>query len=289
MDEKTNHVIIEDQTLRDGIQREAIIVPTDRKIEFIRDMVACGVKRFQVTAFVNPKRVPQMADAEELISRLQTENFSGISFFALVLNRKGLERALRCGCRNVEISISASHSHSTRNTGMGLEEAMRELSIMVSSAKANGLNIKVSVQCAFGCQYEGAVSENIVMDIIKLGLDEGAHEISLADTTGMAYPELVIERVSRVRELVISIPVFLHLHDAGGKGMDNVLAGIEAGVRHFDATIGGTGGCPFIPFAPPNIAMEALVNTLHNLGFTTGIDSSRLLIVREKAVDMIHS
>lgn len=284
MDQQSDYVVIEDQTLRDGIQREAVIIPTDWKIEFIREMIACGVRRFQVTAFVNPKKVPQMADSEDLIARLKKEKFSDASFFALVLNRKGLERALHCGCQNVEISISASHSHGIKNVGMGLAESLSELGVMIRTARKSDAHIKMSVQCAFGCQYEGEISESVVMDIIKRGLDEGVHEVSLADTTGMAYPELVKDRISKARELAPSVPIFLHLHDYDGRGMLNVEAGLDTGVRHFDATVGGTGGCPFIPFAPPNVALEALVDRLHSYGFRTGVELDRLLLMREKMI-----
>jgi hydroxymethylglutaryl-CoA lyase len=278
-------IILEDQTLRDGIQREKTILSTDEKVGFLKDMIACGVRRFQVTAFVNPKKVPQMADAEELISRLRY--FPEATFFALVLNARGLERALNAGCCNVEISISASNTHGLKNVGMGLSDAISELERMLSIARQEKAYVKMSVQCAFGCQYEGAVAEDVVMDLIKRGLDGGAHEVSLADTTGMAFPELIVERVSKAKELVSLTPLFLHLHDPDGKGIANVIAAVEAGVRHFDATLGGTGGCPFIPHAPPNVALESLVETAHRLGFETGINTDGLLGVREKLVGLL--
>lgn len=286
MNIQDRQIILEDQTLRDGIQRESILIPTERKIEFLREMIGCGVKRFQVTAFVNPKKVPQMADAEKLIAEVQ--NFPDVLSLALILNLKGLERALRSGCRCVEISVSASHTHGIKNVGMGLSEAIYELNAMLSMARRERVHVKMSVQCAFGCQYEGAVSEAVVLDLIKRGLDMEVHEISLADTTGMGYPELILERVSRVKEIVGSVPLFLHLHDTDGKGMANVTAGIEAGVRHFDVTLGGTGGCPFIPFAPPNVAIETVVNAVHEKGFVTGIDGDRLKSVKQKLFSFLQ-
>lgn len=273
-------IVLEDQTLRDGIQRESVILSTEDKIELLFRMIDCGISRFQVTAFVNPKKVPQMADAEKLIFRLN--QISGYSFFALVMNLKGLERALGCGCRNVEISISASNTHGLRNAGMGLAEATRELDAMIALARREKIYVKMSVQCAFGCQYEGGISENVVIDLLKRGLDGGASEVSLADTTGMAYPELVRERVLKAKEFTGQVPIFLHLHDGDGRAMFNVTAGVEAGIRHFDATLGGTGGCPFIPYAPPNVAIESLVRAFHNRGFITGIDHEKLESVKEK-------
>jgi hydroxymethylglutaryl-CoA lyase len=235
-------LVLEDQTLRDGIQRENTILSTDEKLDLIKEMISCGLKRFQITSFVNPKKVPQMADAEELISRVQA--FTDISFFALILNTKGLERALKAGCSNVEISISASHSHGLKNVGMGFSDTIDEFDNMLRLARKAKAYIKVSIQCAFGCQYEGAISEKVVVDLVMQGLDGGAHEVSLADTTGMAFPELVMDRVAKIKEMISSTPLFLHLHDTDGKGISNVVAGIKAGVRHFDATLGGTGGCP---------------------------------------------
>lgn len=287
MNSQSRQIILEDQTLRDGIQRESVLIPTEMKIELLREMIDCGVKRFQVTAFVNPKKVPQMADAERLIA--EAKNFPDVFFLALILNLKGLERALRSGCQCVEISISASHTHGIKNVGMGLSEAIQELDAMLSMARREKVHVKMSVQCAFGCQYEGAVSEVVVLDLIKRGLDAGVQEISLADTTGMGYPELVLERASRVREIAGSVPLFLHLHDTDGRGMANVMAGIEAGVRRFDATLGGTGGCPFIPFAPPNVAIEAVVNAVHEKGFITGIDGDRLQVVKQKLFSLLQN
>ncbi|MCX7823724.1 MAG: hydroxymethylglutaryl-CoA lyase [Syntrophobacterales bacterium] len=272
-------ITLEDQTLRDGIQREAVILSTTSKIEFIQQMMDCGIDRFQVTAFVNPKKVPQMADAEKLIVELQ--KFSEASFFALVLNLKGLERALRCGCRNVEISISASNTHGLKNVGMGLREALNELDAMLKLAIAEKALVKMSVQCAFGCQYEGSIPEDEVIDLLKRGLDRGVQELSLADTTGMAYPELILQRVSKAKEVVAPMPLFLHLHDPDGRGISNLMAGIEAGVRHFDATLGGTGGCPFIPYAPPNIALEVVVEAVSKRGFITGVRHEKLVSFRE--------
>ncbi|MEJ5300734.1 MAG: hydroxymethylglutaryl-CoA lyase [Thermodesulforhabdaceae bacterium] len=275
-------LVLEDQTLRDGIQRENTILSTDEKLDLIKEMISCGLKRFQITSFVNPKKVPQMADAEELISRVQA--FTDISFFALILNTKGLERALKAGCSNVEISISASHSHGLKNVGMGFSDTIDEFDNMLRLARKAKAYIKVSIQCAFGCQYEGAISEKVVVDLVMQGLDGGAHEVSLADTTGMAFPELVMDRVAKIKEMISSTPLFLHLHDTDGKGISNVVAGIKAGVRHFDATLGGTGGCPFIPNAHPNVALESLVEVAHQMGFETGIDKGGLDRVREKLI-----
>lgn len=274
-------VVIEDQTLRDGLQREERTLSVDEKVEVIRRLVDAGVRRMQVTAFVNPLKVPQMADAEELWRHIEAL-FPDTEFSALILNRKGLDRALRVGCKRVEISVSASEAHSLRNTGMDLKEAIRQLEIMLKTAKQEGLIVRAGVQCAFGCRIEGIVPSSRVMDILRREVDLGADEIALADTTGMANPLAVFDMCQAVKEFIgedNSPRLFLHLHDTEGKGLANVFAALQAGARGFDATVGGLGGCPFIPGATGNIPMEELVLMLQQMNVVTGVDLEKLMSV----------
>ncbi|SFN07382.1 hydroxymethylglutaryl-CoA lyase [Thermodesulforhabdus norvegica] len=272
-------VVLEDQSLRDGLQREQRILSVEEKVEMVRRLLQAGIRRIQVTAFVNPAKVPQMADAEELCARL--EPFSSCAeISALVLNKKGLERALRAGCRKVEISVSASETHSVRNTGMRLGEALKELEDMIREAKREGLAVRAGVQCAFGCRMEGMVPPSRVMEIVSRELDLGADEIALADTTGMADPLAIFEISRSVIELAGnsgSPPIFLHLHDTEGKGLANVLAALQAGVTGFDATVGGLGGCPFVPGAAGNIPMEELILMLNQMRIETGVDLGKVM------------
>ncbi len=267
-------VIIEDQTLRDGIQNEEKILSTDEKIEIIHRLISAGIRRFQVTSFVNPKRVPQMGDAEELIERLK--HISNVDFYGLVLNRKGLERAIKSSCVNVEISISASNTHSLKNTGMTTEQAITEMEWMVKKALDSGLKVRAGVQCAFGCRYEGRIREDLVIKIVEQEVKLGASEIALADTTGMAHPLQIKKLTSKVLALTENLPVFLHLHDTEGKGLANAFAAMEVGIHCFDVTTAGMGGCPFIPGATGNIAGEDLVFMLHQMEIQTGIDVNKL-------------
>ncbi len=279
-------ITIEDQTLRDGIQREKRILTTEEKISFVKEMIACGINRFQVTAFVNPKKVPQMADAERLIKELS--NIKGASFGALILNMKGLERAIVVGCQNVEISISASNSHSIKNTGMSFKEALEEFQKMVKRATQEGLRVKTSIQCSFGCKIEGKINSEIVKEIVRRGISLGATEVSLADTSGMATPDEIKEKVEEVLRVCDGLSLFLHLHNTpDGKIIENVATALEMGIKHFDATLANTGGCPFIEGALPNLAIEELVLVLHKRGIKTPIDLERITLLGKKLIGLL--
>jgi hydroxymethylglutaryl-CoA lyase len=270
-------VVIEEQGLRDGLQRETKVVPTEKKREIIEALIGAGVKRIQVASFVNSKMVPQMADAEKLCAGLKKHD--GVVYSMLVLNPKGMERAANAGASHVTASISASNTHSQRNAGMTLNEARRQLSEMVAIGKKNGLTVRGGIQCAFGCRYEGRIDPHTVMDMVKEQLDLGIDEIEVADTTGMADPRAIQEICSSVRILTEARPVYLHLHDTEGKGLANALAALQVGITHFDSAFGGMGGCPFVKGATGNIATEDLVFMLEQMGIETGIDASKIAAV----------
>ncbi len=267
-------VVIEEQGLRDGLQSEAEVVPTEKKLEIIDALIDAGVKRIQVTSFVNPRMIPQMADAENLCARLKKHD--RVVYSMLVLNPTGMQRAADAGASHVTASISASNAHSQRNAGMTLAEARRQLSEMVTIGKKSGLTVRGGLQCVFGCRYEGRIDPNTVMDMIKAQLDLGIDEIELADTTGMADPRAIQEICGPVRALAEGKPVYLHLHDTEGKGLANALAALQAGIRHFDSAFGGMGGCPFVKGASGNIATEDLAFMLGQMGIETGIDVSKI-------------
>jgi hydroxymethylglutaryl-CoA lyase len=267
-------VVIEEQGLRDGLQSEAEVVPTEKKLEIIDALIDAGVKRIQVTSFVNPRMIPQMADAENLCARLKKHD--RVVYSMLVLNPTGMQRAADAGASHVTASISASNAHSQRNAGMTLAEARRQLSEMVTIGKKSGLTVRGGLQCVFGCRYEGRIDPNTVMDMIKAQLDLGIDEIELADTTGMADPRAIQEICGPVRALAGGKPVYLHLHDTEGKGLANALAALQAGIRHFDSAFGGMGGCPFVKGASGNIATEDLAFMLGQMGIETGIDVSKI-------------
>lgn len=257
---------------RDGFQFEQAVISTELKLEMVQGLIAAGLKNIQVTSFVNPRKVPQMADAEELVRRLPKG--AGVCFSGLVLNRIGLERAIRSGLGAVEISVSASDSHSRRNTGMPLTVAVAQGQELVRMAVREGLEVRASVQCAFGCVQEGLVPEERVQDILTAFKASGAHSLALADTTGMATPTTVKRLLRRVLLTTDTVPLALHLHDTRGLGLVNLMAGLECGLTQFDTAFGGLGGCPFVEGAAGNIATEDTLYLLAALGVATGVDGA---------------
>ena len=268
-------ITIEEQGPRDGWQVESQFIPTEMKVQSIEKLVAAGLKRIQVTSFVNPKWVPQMADAEAVIAQLKKQE--GVIYSALVLNTKGVERAAKAGLTHISASISASDTHSRKNTNKSLEEAQKEFQEMLRVAKEANLTVRGGIQCAFGCRYEGRISENVVLDLTKQHLDWGVDEIALADSTGMGNPAAVGRVMGQVVEWAAGKNVALHLHDTEGKGMANLLAGMQAGVNIFDTAFGGLGGCPFIRGATGNLATEDVVIMLEQMGIPTGINSQLII------------
>lgn len=263
-------IFIEEQGPRDGLQTETLFIPTEMKIRAIEKLVAAGLKRIQVTSFVNPKYVPQMADAEEVCAKIN--KVEGVIYSGLVLNVKGVERAAQAGLTHVSASISASDTHSRKNANKSLEAAQVEFAEMVRVAKAANLTVRGGLQCAFGCRYEGRVSEQVVLDLAKRHLDLGVDEIALADSTGMGNPAAIQRVMRQVVAYANGKTVGLHLHDTEGKGMANLLAGLQVGVTLFDTAFGGLGGCPFIKGATGNIATEDAAVMLAQMGIDTGID-----------------
>jgi hydroxymethylglutaryl-CoA lyase len=259
---------------RDGFQFEKTVVPTERKLDVITRLAAAGLRRIQVTSFVHPAKVPQMADAETLVANLPQE--SPVAYSALVLNERGLERALVSGIRNVEISLSASDAHSRRNAGMSHVEALARGLTMIDRAASAGLNVRASIQCAFGCVEEGLIPADRIAETIRRFVDRGAHELSLADTTGMGSPPAIKKILDNVRPLSGGLPLALHLHDTRGLGLVNLVAALNCGVTIFDTSLAGMGGCPFVPGAAGNIATEDTAYLLSSLGIDTGVDIARV-------------
>ena len=270
-------IVIEEQGLRDGLQNIKPIVPTHKKLELIGAIADAGLNRIQVTSFVHPELVPQMADAEDICKGLdQSRN---VLYSALVLNTKGVERAADAGLKHVDASISASDTHSRKNAKASLPEARRRIAEMIKIGQEHGLMIRGGLQCVFGCRFEGRIEPNVVFDLIKEQLELGIDEVALADTTGMANPISIQEISTKIIELSEDKPVFLHLHDTEGKGLANALAAMQVGIAHFDTAFGGTGGCPFIKGASGNISTEDLVFMAGQMGIETGIDIDKIAVI----------
>jgi len=259
---------------RDGFQFEPKVIPTDLKVEIISGLAAAGIQEIQVASFVRPDRVPQMADAEILVSRLPQRK--GLVYTGLVLNPKGIERAIGSGLGAVEVSISASDRHSRKNTGMPLDQARKHGVSMIQRAKEAGLHVRASIQCAFGCVYEGPIARERVMALATEFLNAGIHGLVLADTTGMADPVKISRLMPPLRQIAGAVPIALHLHDTHGLGLVNVMASLENGITHFDCALGGIGGCPFVDGAAGNIATEDTIYLLESLGIETGVHMERV-------------
>lgn len=260
---------------RDGFQYEETPIPTDLKIEIIRGLAAAGLPRIQVASFVHPRWVPQMADAEEVVAALPDQ--PGVVYSGLVLNRKGLERAIATGLQAVDISIATWDEHSRDNANMSVREAADAAIEMVREAVQHGLDVQIGLQTVFGFRTPGDTPLDSIRDLIRPFVEIGVGSISLADTTGLAHPALIAERVQLVRdEAGEDIPLVLHLHDTRGLGLANVYEALLQGVRWFDTSLAGMGGCPFIRGAAGNIATEDTAYLMHALGIETGVQIDRV-------------
>lgn len=270
-------ITIHEVVLRDGIQNEKKIVSTEEKVKLINDLIDCSIRRIEVSSFVNPSLVPQMADAEELWRRIERKK--GIVYAALILNERGLDRAIRCKVPHVGIYVSASETHSRKNSGMSVAGAMKEARLLIDKAHDTGMEVRAGVMNAFGCAYEGKVSAGEVIKMVKDFIKREPDEICLADTSGVANPLQIKKLVKRVRDIAGAVPVSLHLHNTRGLGLANVWAAVDEGVSIFDTSLGGLGGCPFIVGARGNLATEDTVNMLHEAGVKTGINLEKLIEV----------
>lgn len=268
-------VTIHEVVLRDGIQNERKLVPTEEKLRLVRELVACGVRRIEISSFVNPKLVPQMADAEILWERIERKK--GILYSALILSEGGLERAIRCRVPHVGIFVSASETHSLKNSNRSVSEALKEAVRLIGVAQDAGMKVRAGVMNAFGCAYEGNVPVTRVLKLVRAFMKRGPDEICLADSSGHANPVQMEEVLARVRRETASADLSLHLHNTRGQGLANVYAALRQGVSIFDTSLGGLGGCPFIAGARGNIATEDTVDMLGKMGLKTGIDLDRLV------------
>ncbi|HOG15718.1 MAG TPA: hydroxymethylglutaryl-CoA lyase [Syntrophales bacterium] len=268
--EQKETVLFEDEVLRDGLQMESRLFTLEEKIRLFHLLKEANIRRIQVGSFVNPKLVPQMADTDALIRQLIST--SGVLLTGLILNSRGLERALDCGLSHVSMSVSVSDTHSRKNAGRPAAEALASMALLIAEAKKAGLKVRAGIQCSFGCVYEGTTSPEKVLSAARVMAGAGADEINLADTTGMGNPRQVRSLVREVRQHVPQIDLSLHLHDTRGLGLVNMFAGYEEGVRIFDVCAGGLGGCPFVKGAAGNVPTEDAVHMFEAMGIPTGVD-----------------
>ena len=256
--------------VRDGLQNEKVILSTEDKLEFIQRLIAAGAKSIEVASFVNPKVVPQMADAEQLIERLPIAN--DVIYRALVLSKSGLERLIKTNIRYVQLSFAVSDGFNMKNIRRTTDESIREMLWMVERAKAEGKYVNLILGTVFGCPYDGAIDLQRVTNIAKQFSTVGVDEMTYADTIGIANPKTVEQAIQLYQDLNIATPLGLHLHNTRGRGLANAVAAINLGVTRFDSSIGGIGGCPFAPKAVGNICTEDFVSMLHDMGYETTMD-----------------
>jgi hydroxymethylglutaryl-CoA lyase len=278
-----SQILIHEVGPRDGLQAESTVVPTALKLDWIRRAAASGVDFVQVGSFVRGDKMPQMADTDDLFRILAGETHRA-TFSGLVLNEKGLERALDVGIGLICMGVSASDTHSRKNTGMSTEDATRRIIATALEAKAAGRRVQVSVQSAFGCGFEGAIAEERVLGIVTAYLEAGLRSVSLADTAGHAHPAQVRRYVQQVLALDPAAEITAHIHDTYGLGMASVYAAMEAGAHAIETSFGGLGGCPFTKVAAGNVATEDLVHGLQRTGQRLDIDLNALVgITRDVA------
>ena len=263
------HVEIVEVGPRDGLQSEPGVVPTAIKVEFIGRAIAAGLRRVEVASFVNPSRVPQMADAEEVLKALP--RLEGVFYVGLVLNRRGFERAAAAGCNEIGMAVVASDTFNRRNQGVSTDESIAAWLDIAAAARRAGIRPQVTVSAAFGCPFEGEVAVERVVEIARRVAEAGPNEIALADTIGVGVPAQVTEIVEKVREAVPGVSLRCHFHNTRNTGLANAYAAVQAGVATLDASLGGIGGCPFAPAATGNIPTEDLLYMLHRSGYETGV------------------
>lgn len=263
---------------RDGLQNEATVVSTPAKIAFITRLVAAGLTRIEATSFVHPRRVPQMADAEAVMAGVPRSD--AVSYIGLVLNERGLDRALAAGMDEVNVVLVASETFSQRNQGMSIEESVRSFERIASRARAAGVRVSATIGASFGCPFEGEVPTERVASLARQADALGAQEIAIADTIGVGVPADVHRLAAAVRE-VSDLPLRAHFHNTRNTGYANALAAIDAGIVALDASTGGIGGCPFAPRATGNIATEDLSYLLRRSGYSPGIDQEAVIAIAD--------
>jgi hydroxymethylglutaryl-CoA lyase len=273
----SQRIYIHEVASRDGFQIEPDFIPTEDKIRFINALSQTGLAKIEVTSFVSPKAIPHLRDAEEVMKSI--ERVPGVVYVALVPNARGAERALMCKADELNVFMSVSETHNRANVNRTTDQSLAGFKEVMDAVRGHNVHMNASLSTCFGCPFEGDVPPQRVLGLAERCLELGVQGVTLADTTGMANPRQVRELVSAAVKNFGADRITLHFHNTRGMGLANVVAGLEAGVTRFDASLGGLGGCPFAPGATGNICTEDLVHMLHEMGYRTGVDLDRLLTV----------
>lgn len=260
---------------RDGLQNETKIIPTQVKIELINRLAEAGLRNIEASSFVNPKWIPQLSDAVEVLCGIQQKQ--GVTYSALVPNKKGMERVKETNLKEIAVFMSASETHNLKNINKTIQDTFPVLREVVEEATGSGLRVRGYVSTVFGCPYEGDVPVENTLRVVEELFAMGVYEVSIGDTIGVATPKQVHEKFAELVEHFGSERLAAHFHDTRGTGLANVVAALDHGIRIFDSSIGGLGGCPYAPGAAGNVATEDLVYLLEGMGYQTGVDLARLL------------
>jgi len=269
-----NRVEIMEVGLRDGLQNVDQHISVDDRLAIIDGLIDSGIKNIQVASFVNPKRVPQMAMAEDLAKRIDRKK--GVEFSGLVFNQKGVERALNCGLNKIETSISISEIYSQKNLAMDISKSLKNLKYIVSMAKSNSMNIRAGLQCVWGYEDNEPFNHLVVIERLKEIIGMGVKRISLCDTSGLADPRKLSKLLDEVLSLFSDIEISIHLHNTNGLGLVNLFTALDFGIREIDTSLGGIGGSPFIKDSKGNIATEDAVYLMEALGYDMGVDLKKI-------------
>ncbi len=270
-----SQVSVYEVSLRDGLQNEKGVLPTESKRAILDALIAAGLKRIELTSFVSPKWVPQLADAEELAREVEVPD--DVTLSALVPNAKGLERALGTGLPEIAVFMSASETHNRKNINKSIDRTLEVFDEVVPPALEGGLRVRAYVSTVWGCPYEGPIDPARAIEIAVRLIELGCYQVSLGDTIGVGNPRQTEDIVRRALDVLPPEKVALHMHDTRGTALANVVTALNMGIRDFDASVGGMGGCPYAPGASGNLATEDLVYLLEGMGYETGIDLDLLV------------
>ena len=274
-------VTVVDVTPRDGLQDADRFVTSEQKLTFIATLIDAGIRAIEATSFMNPRWIPQLADADFVATHLPQH--PDVLYSALIPNMRGYERARAANIKEVTLVISASESHNRANLNRSVEESLGQLREVAKRARGDGIAVRGAVATSFGCPFEGKVAPESVLRIVRAYAEMEVQQVSLADTIGVGNPHQVYNLFQQTRqELPENVSLSAHFHDRAGYGLANIFAAIQAGVTTFDAAIGGLGGCPYAPGAPGNLSTETLVEYLETMGFATGISLPSLAVAREQ-------
>ncbi|MCA3628924.1 MAG: hydroxymethylglutaryl-CoA lyase [Methylobacterium sp.] len=268
------HVRIFEMSPRDGLQNEARLIPTAQKIELVNRLSECGFDRIEVTSFVSPKWVPQMADAAEVMAGITRK--PGIGYAVLTPNLKGYEGAIAAKADEVAIFASASEGFSRKNINCAIAESLQRFEPVMAAAKADGMPVRGYISCVVECPYDGPTPPGKVAEVASALFGMGCYEVSLGDTIGKATPEGIARMLDAVAKAVPPEKLAGHFHDTGGRALENIAMSLDRGLRVFDSSVGGLGGCPYAPGAKGNVDTLAVARMLHLKGYETGLDLSKL-------------